>query len=87
MHTLLDLSYELLKLENEKEEFVYELLYSHVKPACLANLICSNYYNSRMGRVEPRADQVFQMVIGQENCILQYSSSLKKAVIISKNVQ
>ena len=42
---LLDLAYELLKMESPDDPFVRDTLYGQVKPEFLVNLICSNHFN------------------------------------------
>lgn len=54
MSMLLNLCYELLKLEAEEEQpFLFNLLNGQVKPHALVQIICSNYYDKVRSRVLP----------------------------------
>lgn len=47
-------------------------------------MICSNYYNQKTDKVEPKADCDFRMVISKENYFLQHSFN---ELLISKDVE
>ena len=72
---LLDVSYELLKLEatTQDNKIVDQLLNGHIKPDILRVLIASNKYNIKKDIVEPKDGVFFKLTVGYENNLLQYS--------------
>lgn len=89
LQTLLDLSYELLKIEADVDPFVHDLLQGQVKPNALVDIICSNYYNKKTNKVEPKEKQQFRLVIGPDNHLLQYKSDSgsKHPISIASNLE
>ena len=89
---LLDVSYELLKLEatTQDNKIVDQLLNGHIKPDILRVLITSNKYNVTKDIVEPKEGVFFKLEVGSENKLLQYSTINKKSdksIHIKKDLQ
>ena len=69
---LLDFSYEFLKLEStsSKKSNLHDILNGTVKPSILVDLICSNFYNSKTGRVEPKPHSKFYIANGDNGILI-----------------
>ena len=74
---LLNLSYELLKIEFEQNDamLINHLLRGQVKPDILFQLIRSNHYDQKAKMVVPKPDKFFNMSVGAECNLLQYTNS------------
>lgn len=72
---LLNLCYELIKIEGEKKEkFVYGFLNGNIQPQKLVEIICSNSYNKMTDKMVPDPNKFFRLVVKQDS-FLKYSQN------------
>ena len=80
MTALLNLSYELLKLESdcktEKEKFVKEMLEGNVKPAILVDIICSNTWSKQNSQMVSKASKYFNLVMNKSDYLIYKKKGL-----------
>ena len=71
LNLLFDVSHELIKLEAKTDDMVVDrLLSGQVKPDILRQLICSNFFNQKIGIVEPKTNMHFRLTTGVNNNLL-----------------